>query len=234
MGSSHHLKRIAMPRSWPLPRKTTVWVTRPRAGGHALNRCMALGVVLRDVIGVAHSSREARVILHDGAVQIDGRIVRDIRQGVGLMDVLTLGEQNYRCVLDERGKLRYRPISKKDAAWKPCRIENKTTIKGGLTQLNLHDGRNIIVEDGSLYSTRDTLRISLPEQKILDHIPFTDGASVYLTGGSHVGATAAIKESITTRSSMPNEIVFDEFSTIEDHVFIIAKKTPLPGIEVSA
>ena len=29
MGSSHHLKRLAMPRSWPLPRKTTVWIARP-------------------------------------------------------------------------------------------------------------------------------------------------------------------------------------------------------------
>lgn len=234
MGSSHHLKRIAMPRSWPLPRKTTVWVTRPRAGGHSLERCMALGVVMRDVIGVAHTVREARVILHNGDVKVDGKIVRDVRQGVGLMDVLSLGEQNYRCVLDDRGKLRYRPISKKDAAWKPCRIENKTTIKGGQTQLNLHDGRNIIVKDGSKYATRDTLRISVPEQKILDHVAFADGAAVFLIGGSHVGGTASIKESLTKRSSMPNEVIFDDFGTIEDHVFVISKKTPLPGIEVNA
>ena len=35
MGSSNHLKRLAMPRSWPLPRKTSIWVTRASAGAHA-------------------------------------------------------------------------------------------------------------------------------------------------------------------------------------------------------
>ena len=31
------------------------------------------------------------------------------------MDVLTVGEDNYRCILDMNGKLRYRPISAKEA-----------------------------------------------------------------------------------------------------------------------
>ena len=53
MGSSSHLKRLAIPRSWPLPRKTTIWVTRPRAGAHSLERCMPLNIVIRDVIGLA-------------------------------------------------------------------------------------------------------------------------------------------------------------------------------------
>ena len=50
MGSSSHLKRLAIPRSWPLPRKTTVWVTRPRAGAHSIERCMPINIVIRDVI----------------------------------------------------------------------------------------------------------------------------------------------------------------------------------------
>ena len=53
MGSSHHLKRLAMPRSWPLPRKTTVWIARPRPGAHSLERCIALSVVMRDLLEVA-------------------------------------------------------------------------------------------------------------------------------------------------------------------------------------
>jgi ribosomal protein S4E len=35
--------------------------------------------------------------------------VKDTRRGVGVMDVLTLGEEHYRCVLDTNGRLRYRP-----------------------------------------------------------------------------------------------------------------------------
>ena len=83
MGSSSHLKRLAIPRSWPLPRKTTIWVTRPRAGAHSLERCMPLNIVIRDVIGLARSTREVRTILHNGLVKVDGRIVKDTRRGVG-------------------------------------------------------------------------------------------------------------------------------------------------------
>ena len=50
--SSHHLKRLAMPRSWPLPRKTSVWVTRPMPGAHSLEHCMPVSLVIRDVLGL--------------------------------------------------------------------------------------------------------------------------------------------------------------------------------------
>ena len=98
--SSNHLKRLAMPRSWPLPRKTTVWVTRPKPGAHALELCMPITLVVRDVLQLAKTTREVRFILHNELAKVDGRIVKDTRRGVGLMDVLTLGEDNYRCVLD--------------------------------------------------------------------------------------------------------------------------------------
>ena len=55
--SSSHMKRLAMPRSWPLTRKTDIWISRPRPSGHPIERCMALGVVLRDILGVAQSMR---------------------------------------------------------------------------------------------------------------------------------------------------------------------------------
>ena len=153
--SSNHLKRLAMPRSWPLPRKTTIWVTRPTPGAHTLELCMPVTLVIRDVLRLAKTAREVRFILHNELAKIDGRIVKDTRRGVGLMDVLTLGEENYRCVLDHNGRLQYRSISADEASWKVCRIEGKTTIKGGRTQLNLQDGRNIIVDDPAEYNTGD-------------------------------------------------------------------------------
>ena len=135
MGSSNHLKRLAMPRSWPLPRKTSIWVTRPTPGAHSLELCMPISLVIRDVLGYARSTREVRHILHNGHALIDGRVCKDVRRGVGLMDVLTLGDSHYRCVLDHNGRLRYRTISADEAGWKVCRIEGKNTIKGGKTQL---------------------------------------------------------------------------------------------------
>lgn len=230
--SSNHLKRLAMPRSWPLPRKTTVWVTRPTPGAHSLELCMPITLVVRDVLGMAKTAREVRFILHNELAQVDGRVVKDTRRGVGLMDVLSVGEEHFRCVLDHNGRLRYRPISAAEASWKVCRIEGKTTIKGGQTQLNLHDGRNIIVDDPQAYSTGDSLKLNLPDQKILEHIRFGEGTRCFLIGGAHVGSTAEVKEYITKRSSMPNEVQFDGFDTVARNVFAIGDAS-LPLTEVT-
>jgi small subunit ribosomal protein S4e len=193
---------------------------------------MPLNMVMRDVLGVATSNREVRHILNQGLVSIDGRVCKETRRSVGLMDVLTLGEDNYRCVLDHKGRLRYRPIPASDASWKVCRIEGKTTIKGGKTQLNLHDGRNVIVDDASAYSTNDALKLALPSQDILEHITFAEGTRCYLIGGVHVGTFADVREYIVKRSSMANEVQFDEFGTTVDNVFAVGK-ADLPVTEVN-
>ena len=193
---------------------------------------MPLNIVIRDVIGLARSTREVRTILHNSLAKVDGRVVKDTRRGIGVMDVLTLGEDNYRCVLDTNGRLRYRPISAEEAGWKVCRIEGKSTIKGGKTQVHLHDGRNIIVDDASEHKTGDSLKISLPEQKVIEHIKFGEGTRCMLVGGIHVGKLADVTSFTVKRSSMPNEVEFEGFGTITDNVFTVGD-CALPGVEVS-
>ena len=217
-----------MPRSWPLPRKTSIWVQKPNPCGHSLENCMPMTLILRDIMGVAHTKREAKKILHSRKIMVDGKIETDSGRGVGLMDVLTIGEDNYRCILDTNGKLRYRPISKKAAETKICRVTGKTTIKHGMTQLHLHDGRNIVLKSTSEYNTGDSIVISLPEQKIKAHLPIKDGALAYLTGGSHIGETAIVRERIVKRSSKANETIFDDFGTVSEYGFVIGKEKDLP------
>ena len=233
MASPNHLKRLVMPRSWPLPRKTSVWVSKPKPGAHSLERGMPVNMIIRDVLGLANTNREVRAILNQGLVKVDGRVCRETRRSVGLMDVLTLGEDNYRCVLDHKGRLRYRPIPASDAAWKVCRVEGKTTVKGGKTQVNLHDGRNILVDDAAQYATHDAVRISLPDQEVLEHIVFAEGTRCFLIGGVHVGSFANVKEYIVKRSSMPNEVQFDDFGTTVGNVFAVGS-ADLPTTEVAA
>ncbi len=227
------MKRLAMPRSWPLTRKTDVWISRPRPSGHPIERCMALGVVLRDVLGVAQSMREAKRALATRRILVDGRVTTDMRRGVGVMDVLSVGDDHYRCILDGNGKLRYVPISAKDAGLKLCRVDGKTTIKGGVTQLNLHDGRNMLVDDANKYNTMDTLVVEVGSQKVKKHHKFETGANCYLIGGSHIGSTATMSEYVVKRSSKDNEVLFGDFGTIVDHVFVVGDAS-LPLDEVNA
>tara|TARA_B100001245_G_scaffold34717_1_gene22363 strand:- start:954 stop:1448 length:495 start_codon:yes stop_codon:yes gene_type:complete len=162
---------------------------------------------------------------------VDGRIETDGGRGVGLMDVLTVGGNNYRCVLDTNGKLRYRPIPARDADSKVCRVMGKTTLRGSKSQLHLHDGRNLIMDDSSAYRSGDTVVISLPDQSISAHHPFSDGATVYLTGGSHIGEIATVRGHDVKRSSKPNEVQFDDFYTIADYVFVIGSESDIPEAE---
>jgi small subunit ribosomal protein S4e len=189
---------------------------------------MPMGVILRDILGVAHNRREAKKILHSRQIMVDGRVETALGRGVGLMDVLTVGGNNYRCVLDTNGKLRYRPISAKKASSKICRVMGKTTISGGKTQLHLHDGRNLLFDSNPEYKSGDSVVISLPEQEIVSHHKFEEGALAYLTGGSHIGETATIKSYEIKRSSKANETSFDNFGTISDYVFILGNSKDIP------
>jgi small subunit ribosomal protein S4e len=193
---------------------------------------MPLAVILRDVLGVAQNRREVKRLLRTREILVDGRVETDLMRGVGLMDVLTVGDANYRCIIDSNGKLRYLPINAKEAASKVCRINGKTTVSGGLTQYNLHDGRNILIDDANAYNTGDSLRINLPDQEIEGHITFESGATAYLIGGAHVGTLSKVNERVEKKSTMQNEVSFDDFGTVERNVFVVGD-APLPGIEVS-
>ncbi|DAC06841.1 MAG TPA: 30S ribosomal protein S4e [Candidatus Poseidoniales archaeon] len=226
--SSSHMKRLTMPRSWPLPRKSSVWIQKPNPCGHPLDLCMPMGVILRDVLGVAQNRREAKKILHSKLVKVDGAIETDIGRGVGLMDVLTVGDVSYKCVLDTNGKLRYRTIPAKEASTKICRVMGKTTIKGAKTQVHLHDGRNLLFNENPEYKTGDSLVISLPDQEVKSYHKFEEGSIAYLTGGNHIGELATVRGQDIKRSSKANEVQFDDFGTISDYVFIISSESDIP------
>ena len=225
--SSSHMKRLTMPRSWPLPRKSSVWIQKPNPCGHPLDLCMPMGVILRDVLGVAQNRREAKKILHSKLVKVDGAIETDIGRGVGLMDVLTVGDVSYKCILDTNGKLRYRMIPAKEASTKICRVMGKTTIKGAKTQVHLHDGRNLLFNENPEYKTGDSLVISLPDQEVKSYHKFEEGSIAYLTGGNHIGELATVRAQEIKRSSKANEVQFDDFGTVSDYVFIISSESDI-------
>lgn len=222
-----HMKRLPAPRSWAIPRKTDFWVSKPSPGPHPVDRSMPLGLILRDLIHVCDTAREARHILNARHVLVDGRAVTDPKFPVGLMDVVSLEETKayYRMLVDRRGRMHIVPIGAPEAKWKLCRIEDKSTVRGGRTQINLHDGRNVLVEKDA-HKTGTTLRVGLPEQKILGHYDLAEGATALITGGKHVGELAHVLAVQKTRNPRANVVTFKEgFSTDIDKVFVVGKET---------
>ncbi len=235
---SHHLKRLATPRSWTIPRKTNVYTTKPAPGAHRLERALPLSTVLRDYLGVAATNREARRAAGAGDIMVDNRVVKDGKFAVGFMDVISIPKlgKAWRAVLDDKARLRFVEVPNKQAEWKLAQVDNKTTIRGGRTQLNLHDGRNVIVKKDD-YKTGDVLKLELPSQKILGHFPIGEGNKVFVTGGQHAGQVADVKSVEMTRSHKPNLVHLAEgdatFTTIKAYAFPFGDKDNLPKVEVT-
>lgn len=231
-----HLKRFSAPGTWKIERKTKKWAIHPSPGPHPVERSLPLAIIIRDYLGYADNIREAKKIIYARKVLVDGKARRDYKFPCGLMDVISIPdtEEYYRVLIDSRGHFRLVKITSEEAKWKLCRIENKTTLKGGITQLNMHDSRNILVENDE-YKTGDTLKIGIPEQEIMEKIPFEKGSFALITGGMHTGEIAEIEEIIVTRSPMPNIVKLKGFSTIKPYVFPIGKEKPiieLPKVEI--
>ena len=224
------LKRRAAPRTWTIPRKGTKWVKRPAPGPHSQAESIPLLFVLRDLRHLAQSAREARLLVGGGAVQIDGRVVRDLARGVGLMDTVALGaplNEQYRLLKDRRGKLVLVPIAAPEATTKIGRVRFKHAVRGGRVEVTLHDGRNLLVAPESPWRVGDSLKLELPSQKVVGHFALAPGSLAYVAGGSHVGEVARVDRIEVRNSPQPNLVHFKEgFSTIKEYVYVIGETTP--------
>ncbi len=236
---SKHIKRLAQPRRWTIPKKVATFAPKPRAGPHAAEDSLPLVVAIRDVLKLATRSREVNAMISGGGVLVDGAPCRDARRGLGFMDVLSFPEDgtHYRVLYDTHGRIILVPVPDDQATWKLARIEDKRLVKKGRTQLNLHDGRNIVVKEDT-YSTGDVLKLKLPSQEIADHYPFEAGAPAYVTGGTHIGEIADIQEEKVVPSGAPNLVALgaeETFETVRPYVFVVgsdAVEITLPEVTI--
>jgi small subunit ribosomal protein S4e len=220
------MKRLTAPRSWPLKRKITVWVTKQSPGPHAVEKSIPAALVLRDMLKVCDTAKEAKRIIGNREVLIDGRPLRSHKMPIGLMDVLTIPKTkvSYRMLLTDKGKLTMVEISEAEAKWKLCRLQNKTTVRDGKVQLNLHDGRNIVL-DKNEYKTGDVLKLNFEDQKISSSYQLAPGSLAMIIVGPHAGKTAVVSECIMRRGSAANVIRFEDGTeTVRDNVFVIGIK----------
>lgn len=226
---SRHQKRVTVPVSWPIARKTHAWVAKTSPGPHSSADSMPLVMVVRDMLKLVDNAREAKRALYEGKVLVDGKVQKDYKLPVGIFDVISvpLSNQQYRVLKDEKGMF-YLSLLEAGAVRKLARIENKTFIKGKKQQLNLSDGSNKLVEGE--FKVGDSLILSLPEKNIEERIGFEVGNLAMVVGGKHTGQTGKIKEIITVKSSQPNRVIIsgdEEFETIKDYVYMIGKDQPV-------
>jgi small subunit ribosomal protein S4e len=225
------LKRLKAPKFWKLPKKSRKWAVSPRPGPHRKFESIPLAIALRDIVKIAETGSEAKKIIKMGEILVDGKIRRDHKYPAGLMDAISIPkmEKYFRVVSGSKG-LELVEIDKKESKEKICRINDKTIVKKGKVQLNLHDGRSILV-DKDAYKTGDSILIEVPSQKIKNHVKLEEGSLGLIIRGKNKGSLVNIKEIIITKGKEPNKIICEmekkPMEVREDYVLVVGKDSPL-------
>jgi small subunit ribosomal protein S4e len=65
-------------------------------------------------------------------------------------------------------------------------------VKGGKLQVNLTDGRNILMDKTDV-KVNDSILIEVPAQKAKQRLPLEAGAHILLMGGKHIGSVGVVQ-----------------------------------------
>ncbi len=239
------LKREPSPAFWPIHRKEATWAPNPRPGPHRKSQSLPLVIVIRELLGHAKIAKEAIRVIKTGAVRVDGIVRKDHRFPVGLMDVVQIERagQIFRVLPKPNRGLSLSPITEKESGFKLCKVIDKTTLTKGRTQLNLHDGRNIILDaravgqkSGQEYIVGGAVQIGLPAQKLLKYVPFQVGALGLVVDGrneGYYGKITAINEGTHARpKTVRIETSNTAFDTPAKYVIPVGIESPIVNLEV--
>jgi len=182
-----HLKRNKIPKTWPLPRKGKKYIVRP---SHGLKNSIPLLIVLRDILRLVKTRKEAKKLLSLGKIRINGKMIRDERFPLTLFDNLSLKDKNFKLIYKNK-KFDVIEISGKEAEEKIAKIIGKKILKGNKIQVNLNDGKNYLLNEK--VKVGDSAIINLKENKISEVLPFKKGCKIMFIAGKHVGEVGEVE-----------------------------------------
>ncbi len=226
-----HLKRLRVPKFWKIPKKVYKWAPKPSPGPHKAFESIPLVIIVRDILGIADTSKEAKSIIKMGNILVDGKARKDIKYPVGLMDVITVPElkMRYRIFPTNHG-LELVEIDADESKKKIYKVENKVYVKNKKIQLNLHDNTNILLDekDGNKYKTGDSVLMDLDKKEIEKHLKLKKGNMIVITRGKNIGVWGKIDDVVITKTKEPTKVICDVdgemLEVIKDYIFVIGEK----------
>ncbi|MFH1779974.1 MAG: 30S ribosomal protein S4e [Candidatus Micrarchaeota archaeon] len=229
-GMVKHLKRIASTVFRGLPRKGAKWLKRTIPGKHAAKEAITLSELLTEKLKLVENSKQAKKILHDSNVLIDGIPVKNAKTPVGLMDVVSLPKlgKHYR-VSTKKGAIALIEIKPEETKTKYCKIIGKTTTKKGKIQLNLHDSRNYLIEkEEDNFKVGDTLVLSIPKQELKTTIKLSKGVLCLIYKGKNSGTMGKLEEVLERKGGTEDNVKVKtsegEQITLKSYLFAIDEK----------
>ncbi len=221
-GNSRHLKSRVAPKYYFVHKKERVFVTKPTAGRHTLNKSISLVVFARRV-GLAQTSSEASKMIKRKELLVNNTPVRDPSYPIGLNDTINIvpAKQTYRIGINERGQV---SIEKADVAGERlCRIVQKYRTKKGALMIRLHDGTVMAANKDT--NTNDSVVLD-NEHGIKKVLKLDKGSRCVVIDGVHVGSTGTVKDIRPgTATSQPTVKVEQksggEFDTLLKNIMVV-------------
>ena len=231
IAGSKKLKRQMAPKYWGITRKDKRFVITVRPGAHAKSQSIPTAVLLRDTLKKVTTLREAKSVIYDGKISVDGITRKSLHHSIGLMDVITLDGTTdiYRLVPKDGKLLKPLKIESTEKSKKLVKVTSKVTIKGGKTQLGFHDGRSLITDVN--VNVNDSCLIQIPEQKILDVIKLEKNSQVIIIKGvnaGRIGYVDKIKDGSFSLSKRIDLVMDDKKIEIPVNlIMLIGKEKPV-------
>lgn len=233
-GQRRSLKRLFAPKNWRIERKVKEWTVKPIPGPHSKEVSIPITILLRDYLGHATNRKEVNFILNNGNVLVNGRPIKDSSFPVGIMDVIEIPKtkEYFRVLFDKKGSITLIKIDESEKNTKLFKLINKTMIRGKKVQLNLHDGTNLLSDEG--YTTSSTLVMKVPDMKIVDSLEFKEGYIGLVIKGKNVSRIGKISK-ITPFGIYKDAVLLesgnDKFQTLKDYVLVVGKDSPIIKLE---
>jgi len=234
-GENKKQKSISAPKARHFSRKKNVWAITSKPGPFSKKTSVPLGFVLRDMAGIAQTMKEVKVILNQAAVKVNGKIIKSHQFPVGLFDVVGIEKtkQRFRLVYDAHSRFVLKEMEAKEKLEKISKIVGKGKMKGGRIRLNTAEGF-VFIEDKTGLNVGDSIRISLPEKKVVSQIIMKKGNIAYVIGGTHIGEIAAVEEITPGTARRPELVELKKgemsFKTLGKYVLMVGEKEPAISI----
>jgi len=222
-----HLKRLNTPKRWNISKKKTAFIAKVRPGPYTKEMSLPLIVILRDQLKLVSTAKEAKSLLKEKKVLINGRPTKDLNLGLGLFDTLSIPSISayYRIVLDYKGGLIPIKINESESKIKLLRVDNKKRLKQGLLQINLTGGRNLLSKEK--YSIGDSLLFDLEKNKVIKRLPIKEGSKVLIIKGKHAGETAILEGFKEFENIIKDRAILkgkdSTYQTLKEYIFILGE-----------
>lgn len=207
-----HQKRLSAPQHYEIDRKGLTYTTTTE-GSRSPEQGVPVVVFLREVTGYAETKKEAKKIVREGQVFRNGDRIRDIRDTVGIMDVVEIEEteETFRVLPKKKGLNFFNTEDKRPSA----KITGKSR-EGEEFVYHLHNGENFRTEEE--FSTGSTLIFDGDAQEN----SLEEESEAVILGGQHAGETAEVIE-LHNRGMRPNTATVEtdtEFEIRQEKLFV--------------